>query len=203
VSWGSALLLALAACSASSGDARSPYAQDLAEAATSAKSDFVRQILEDGQVLGSEYDEAKQRHLECLVAAGVTARYTADESGRENLVVDGELTPVQTDAEFDCYEAWMGSIGEFYWAMKLNPENTDNHTLVAACLVRNGLVPTGFTGADWEEAVRQVSEIHEADSEGNDLVVQIPTMSASDLVLPGGRTMDDPDITSCQIDPWR
>ena len=203
--------LAAGACSTTDGQeavpGKGPYAAEFTEAMDVAKSDFVRQVLSDGQIEAAEYDEARQGMLGCLKDAGIEAKYIDDQStaavGGGLTILSGELTDQQRTAERTCDDQWMGPIDSLYASTRTNPQNQDMNKLIAACLVREGLAPDGFTAEDyveWYDSNVVKGEISESDPGG--MVSIQPDDLPPPQPLPGsGVTLDDPRVMTCRLDP--
>lgn len=195
----------LSGCSAGSrSESAEPYAAEFEQAIANADSDYVRQALSDGRVTPAELQDARQHVLGCLQQVGIPATYETDEYGQTGLVMVGELSSAQQAAELSCGRQWMGAIEELFNKTTSNPRNEDWNALVAACLVRKGLAPNGFTARDYREltdreAVRVDSSTMTPNENG---ISSWSTTEESPVVtLPGGARMDQPEAIRCEIDP--
>lgn len=127
-----------------------PWAADFATLYASASSDFERDALRDGQITDQEVAEARSRFGDCLAGFGITGtsfepngafRFDTPE-GRDADAVN-EL--VQT-CSHDSGEAGIGALHSW---IRRNPENLDDDTIIAACLVRKGAVDPSYSGQDF------------------------------------------------------
>ena len=184
--------------SGSSGQATNPYAAEFSEGMSSARTDFVRQVLEDGKIEESELHEAGQKVRQCIESEGISSvLYEVDEMGIPTFPTYSDITEWQLDYVQDCREQWMTPIDSLYYNMTVNPNNENFSDLVAACLVRKGLVDDpGFDGASydalWEPYTR---------SQGTGDVFFTEDDIESMPVLPGGVRMDHPDAFQCTMTP--
>lgn len=195
----------LTGCSTAPNDpAVSPYAAEFEQAIAQSKSDYVRQILADGQITTAEIQDARQHMIACLEQAGMSATYETDEYGRQNLTFAEEPSLAEEAAELACDTQWMSSIDSLYNQTTLNPKNEDWDELVAACLVRKGLVPAGFTAQDYKDLVAASSgpRVNSAPLTPNENGVSSVTVAPMPVaVLPGGVPMDSPEVMRCEADP--
>ncbi|MCL2736970.1 MAG: hypothetical protein FWD75_10165 [Propionibacteriaceae bacterium] len=180
-----------------------PYASQYAVAIHDAQSDYVRSILQSGQITSADLKDAEQHTIGCLLSAGINASYGTNEWGLDELTIMGVLTRTQSGAQQQCLDAWMGPIMQLYVDQFTNPNNQDWNTLVAACLVRKGLVPSGFTGQDYSnlmstEGMSFNSSTMAPDNTGT---YSYSSSDATQIVLPGGVSLSDPEATACTIIP--
>jgi hypothetical protein len=104
-----------------------------------------------------------------------------------------------------CTSEWDGSISNLFFVMKTNPNNEKFSDLVAACLVRQGYAPDGFTGADFEELENQASETSycsagpDPDKEPDCKIISSVTNPDPDL--PGGMKLYAPETEECRTTP--
>ncbi|MDR2973296.1 MAG: hypothetical protein LBV00_01085 [Propionibacteriaceae bacterium] len=197
------LASALAGCSAGPAvdlDAAGPYAAQFKQEYDLAQSDYVRQMLADGKVDTAELHDAQQHMVSCMADAGYTMEFKADAYGQEHesILMSHGSTPFSEeeetmawDASGVCRNQWMGLADTLYYQVQTNPNNEDWDTLVAACLVRYGLAPDGFTGKDYEEFRTSVFE-----GSAND-----PNQDGPAPPLPGGKSYSDPAVARCEVVP--
>jgi hypothetical protein len=135
----------LAGCSAPPEPAGDPYRPMVEQAAERATSEFERTVLSDYKVTRGEYEEAVARYLRCANDRGVelsTIRqagyynYTFPQSARAERIVNG------------CVRGTTELIEPIFVATLTNPNSEDLDYLIAECVVRKGLAPPGYTGAD-------------------------------------------------------
>jgi hypothetical protein len=153
-----------------------------------ADSDFVRGVLEDKVITAEEYREALQGQVTCLNDAGTDAR----------LGPGGELEiDVQPSDEImdQCWRQWDGGISGLYGNLRRNPDKLDHYELMAACFVRQGLAPEGFSGQDFHEWLLATG----IQVPGQDT----PVAPSPAPTLPGGVSWDDSRVGACYDDPLR
>jgi len=194
--------MVLAGCS-TTAQPSGPYAAEYAAAIQAAKSDYVRQILQSGHITTADMKDTEQHVVTCMKAAGIGASYVTDEWGIDGLQIVGALNSAQELAQKQCSEQWMGPIAALYINQYTNPNNEDWNGLIAACLVRKGLVPAGFTGQDYASLVNQYGTRMDSSTmtpDENGIITQ--TMAPSPpMALPGGVTLSDPAALACTVVP--
>jgi hypothetical protein len=199
--------LALAGCGASAGGEDGPppaYATQFSDAVANAKSDFVRGILEDGVIEEPEFDEAKDRVLECVKAAKIRASYRTDQFGNDVYETIGNVSDSQAGMQTECFEQWMGDVAWLHEALRVNPLNEDLDAIIAECLVRNELAAPGFTGEDYKEFTSQFSmevDTSTLDPKHFDISIDPADLPSVAPTLPGGVSNDDPRVTACVANP--
>ncbi len=226
-----ALALALAGCGGSSGPtADGPWATELRAAYAAAPTDFVREVLADGEVTSAEVQEALHRANECLAQAGEDGGWFADPN--EPTTFGTGWTPEDADpaAFFDCQCLWLGGCDDsagmdlpnLFLGLRDNPLNVPRSDLIASCLHRHDLVADGFTGNDLvelglvfelpnpdtishEEHVRLIERLnpcHTVVDHGDHLeLVEIPDCELPPRELPGGIPFDEGQALDCTLDP--
>jgi hypothetical protein len=102
--------------------------------------------------------------------------------------------------------------------MTTNPNNEDLYSLRADCLVRHNIVPSPFDGADllrmlteyfneYTDNVRITTDPVTGEDINADTGLPQPRVineSAADappLILPGGASLDSPEVNQCMISP--
>jgi len=101
-----------------------------------------------------------------------------------------------------CLDRWVGGIDWLYRAAVENPDNEDWNVLVAACLVRNGLAPKGFTGDDLAKLERQRSTEVSVTAGEEPVILSEP--ANTNPPIPGtGVLLDSVETGSCMTDPIR
>ncbi|MDR0504616.1 MAG: hypothetical protein LBG70_02250, partial [Bifidobacteriaceae bacterium] len=114
--------------------------------------DLGRQVLADGVISEQEYFDVTAQIDECFAARGYQVERKADGSMTlEDMRERGENAPVGEDAT-EC-QGIAGGIDQLYADMQRNPDNTDMNELMAACLVKGGLVDSSFTKQDYVNAM--------------------------------------------------
>jgi hypothetical protein len=143
--WAAVLLPLLVApvligCSTSSD----PYSAVVEKAARQATSDFERDVFADLRVTPAEYEEAVTRYIRCANDRGVKLTkipqagyytYEFPQTAEAGAVLE------------ECVKGTTVLIEPIYVEMITNPNREDIDDLIASCVVRKGLAPTGYSGA--------------------------------------------------------
>ncbi|MCL1900424.1 MAG: hypothetical protein FWG11_07960 [Promicromonosporaceae bacterium] len=215
-----AVALLAGACAPATGEPySSPWAAEFAEVYARAESDLVRAIVADGELTLAEMREAIAATNACFrdveVEFGVvgTVETTLAEDGLGGFTlrtghvepwhdVDQELRSAIADCEFRYWnDLWI-----LWDLIRLNPDAEDFDGLVLDCLVRNSVVPQGFTYHQFREAVDQCAFVYDHDPEH--------PLSPEELrllweqhdrdcrpQLPDGTYLDEGAAWDCQMDP--
>lgn len=134
-----------------------PWAAEFENAYATAESDFVREVLQDGQVTDLEYAEVLARFEACMTEVGITL----EPAGRGTYGYSfsrafGAERAYQR--ELECFEQHDGMAVPLYWWVRANPENLDLFEIRAKCLVDAGVVAAGFTADELREHERSFQE---------------------------------------------
>lgn len=127
-----------------------PWAAEFAQAYGQATSDLQRTILKDGTITEAEATQVRNDVVSCLEAAG----YTNVSYGAEGLNYSStsKMDPNAPDNEADrCLKDTEGPVLALYEQVRRNPSNEDEAELMAGCLTKSGLVPQGYTAADYRK----------------------------------------------------
>jgi len=147
----------LAACGTSAAEEPSadPWAEEWQRVGEEASSDYLREILDDGDVTAQEYAAASNRFVECvnqsfphLVPPPFAADWDADGlvlqygfEGPTEVVMDPG-----TDAIIEaCSQEYQGEVALLYEAQRRNPERQDWRDVAVDCLVRAELVSGDYS----------------------------------------------------------
>ncbi|HEY0218127.1 MAG TPA: hypothetical protein VGC57_17175 [Cellulomonas sp.] len=132
------------------------WAAEIAQARSEATTAFEIDALADGVVSEAEFQEVRSRLVSCLTGYGYTDVRYSDTGGLAagfppgflDVGVD-EAQRVLDEQNADCAaSSGERTVGQLYVAMRRNPDNRDEATILAECLVRRGAVEPGYTGAD-------------------------------------------------------
>lgn len=181
------LVSSLAACAVDQPVPSGPYSADFAQARQQAVTDFQRGVLKDGRITDAEFREVRQRYIDCLADAGVSAIALPDGSYQFDVAPTGE----QEKAERRCSDETIAVIEPLYYAIRVNPRNEDFSALIVECLRQQGVVQDSFTKKDWD---RFVDAFAAAQGGSETPVADLPT-------LPGGVAMDDSRVQKCSSSP--
>lgn len=121
---------------------RGAYYDEIVAAGENAASEFERNVLADGDITRSEYEEAVERFVRCAADRGV-AITPVKQGSRYSYEM---ATSADSDqVALDCSVGTTQQIESLYGELVSNPTNGDYDQLVADCLVRSGLAPEGYT----------------------------------------------------------
>ncbi|MDR2619605.1 MAG: hypothetical protein LBC29_00500, partial [Propionibacteriaceae bacterium] len=187
---------------------------EFAQAYEYAPTEFVRDVVRDGVVSAAEMAESQSRVLECIAQSGlgITAYYLDNGFGLAELTfaaAENRIDAIDKQQEIvaDCEFKWMTYIGIIYYGMMTNPNHENWDDLVAACLVRKGLVPEGFNGRDYVDMVETHRDLYDAISEcavDGCVEVRPAVEGAPPLTLPGGAPLyDNAEAQACTVVPLR
>jgi hypothetical protein len=127
-----------------------PYAAEFGRIYAGTNDELAHWIVEDSEITAGEIAELSAAYISC--AADVGLRIEIPESLWTWLM---EIPPTMTsDEAWDLLDAcetrlrWV-SVTNLYGRMKINPFNEDIFMIVAACIVRLGLRPEGYSTEDY------------------------------------------------------
>ena len=126
-----------------------PWASDIEQAYSRSDSDAAKKILCSGSITAEHVAELNETMKSCLAGVGITD-VSFDAHDRLKITVPaGFPENLMSSLEWDCEETtgWYPVVS-LYTNMRQNPNKGDVDQLIADCLVRVGLVPEGFSGAD-------------------------------------------------------
>lgn|GEM_PF-638160 len=138
-----------------------PWAAEFQDAYDRAPDEFTRNALEDGVVSELENTETVDRFFECVSAHGhEITEYRADGSFDYRVAPSsGSGDPSTADLDrahadiSECdEESGTSTVGMLFVWTHRNPEKLDENTIMAACLVRTGVVPSDYSGVDFQQA---------------------------------------------------
>ncbi len=132
-----------------SGDAVNfdgPWAEEFSSHYQRAENDFVRSVLEDGEITELEYSEVQTRFRDCLAGSGIELS-EAQAGGSQELTFPESLSTDEVHrVSSECSaESGEAEIASLYWWMRYNPQNEDQAAAVVACLLKAGSVPANYT----------------------------------------------------------
>jgi len=127
-----------------------PYAADFAQLYAESTSQFVRDVLQDGQISDAEYAEMTSNFASCLADKGITFDgFNSDGGFKTSLAPNGGDTHSIVNGCSD--SAGEAPISALYGFLHRNPENLDWETITAACLVGKGVVPVDYDAAQFSQ----------------------------------------------------
>lgn len=194
----SAALLAGAALSACSSPPeaeapRGPYAAEFERARAASVTDEQREILEDESISEEEYLRLEDRLLSCLTEAGFPAQ--RGEPGAAPAIEGDPEDPALVRAKRGCTLESIGPVETLYHSLRNNPEALPWSDVYAACFVRVGLAPEGFTG-DMLDALNEAGHDHEDDTPEEAAIEH-----GDEILIPGGGSLSSAEATACYENP--
>jgi hypothetical protein len=131
------------------------WSAEFDQARSRTTSSLDRKILADGKVTDAELSEAKSAFSTCMAGKGYQVEW-ADASEEFSVSHQGTASPdraamdAQETAVQGCDASSAAQSVSLYYRIHRNPAHRDEREIMAACLVRAGVVPAGYTGADYE-----------------------------------------------------
>jgi hypothetical protein len=126
-----------------------PWAADFTSAYRSASSDFERKALADGSISDSEFAEMENRFKTCLTSHQMTFSGFKPGGGYDFHFGGGNSGAANQAADKCSASSGLNTVGSLYFGMLRNPQKLDEATIVAACLVKKGAVPAGYSASDY------------------------------------------------------
>jgi hypothetical protein len=133
---------------------RSAWSAEINDIATTRSSDLERAILADGTITAAEVATAKEAFGACMAAYGAEVTWAADTDAHTVGYQDARAPSPELFAQMEnqqktCDQSTPMSAVSLYYQMQRNPQRQDEFSIVAACFVRKGVMPPGYTGADF------------------------------------------------------
>jgi hypothetical protein len=163
-------------------------------------SDFQKRILEDHEVTEAEYNEAEAAFVDCLSDIGVEVVIVKNDNGSSQLSYTGGDS--QNPGVQECSDKWYGAVDSLYQSVLTNPNNVQWMDAMAACFVRLGLVPEGFSASDLKPLMDPISNEYSLDADGEATVLKEADPNATPT-LPGGIALDSEQTAPCYQDPFQ
>jgi hypothetical protein len=135
-----------------------PWAAAFTQAYKSTSDGLSHRILSKGAITDADYAEVSSVFVKCMKDKGVTA--TVDGPAGEASTSD---TPNVMEAMNVC-DAIFGVVAGLHGQIVRNPQNLDENLIVAACLVRVGLVPASYTANSYAEELKTQKFSYDIDS---------------------------------------
>lgn len=180
------------------------YHSEFEQAKAGDNSPYVIEMLADDQITDAEFAEAQAMVVSCLKKRGWDATWAPNDVGQLDqlsIATYSDMSVTSPDV-IDCKAQWLGAAEWLYWSIKNNPNNEDFNGLIAACLVRSGFAPRGFTGKDLDELMAQSSTTSESESGQGDLQIeQFEDSEGSGPLLPDGSELYRPETMLCIMTP--
>jgi len=134
-------------------DFSGPWASQFTEEYIRAESDFVREVLADEKITDQELAEMRSKFTECLMGYGFTEISFEPSGGFSLKDLTGMDDELSNDRVLECSnESGESSVGALHSWIRRNPDNLDEHEIMAACLVRKGVVDPSYGAKDYTES---------------------------------------------------
>ncbi len=146
-----------------------PWASEFSEHYLEASDDFTRTVLSDGKITEQEFSEMMTKFTDCLAASSITiSPYQFD--GSYNMQFGDALTSeaaheISTNCSKKSGEDLIGSL--YSWVHR-NPAKENEQSILAECLVKRGVVSSGFSERDYSESMTSGKFPFADEKAGND-----------------------------------
>lgn len=127
-----------------------PWAQEFKDAYERSASAFEHEVLKDGKITDLELSEMRNKFRSCLESQGVT-RVSFEDNGGFSMTDPEGITSEQSTKIVETCDEESGEvrIGALHSWLRRNPQNLDEDTIMAACLVRKKAVEPGYTASEY------------------------------------------------------
>lgn len=129
-----------------------PWASEFTAEYRYTDSDFVHSVLADGKITDEELAETRERFTQCLTEYGHTD-IIFEPDGSLQFDTSTAQDPASVDEQMDeCSEiSGEAAIGALHSWIRRNPQNLDEDTIMADCLVRKGVVDASYSASDYAD----------------------------------------------------
>jgi len=143
-----------------------PWAEQLTYAYSRSTSDFAQLALADGVISDQELAEAQSRLTGCLEGLGFSEISFLKGGGYSNMPpvhlrsedVNSKATRESMELGRRCRaESGYDEVAGMYHDMRRNPENLNESAIIAACLVRSGVVERGYNAEAYKRDIANYS----------------------------------------------
>lgn len=131
-----------------------PWAGEFANVYRRTQTDFERAILEDGEISDQEIAEAKDKFRTCLSDYGFSNIVMGDD-GSFSVTNPADLDAGAAEERVSTCSVESGeqTVLALHSWIRRNPDNLDENTIMAACLVNKGVVDVAYTAEDYARDV--------------------------------------------------
>ncbi len=126
-----------------------PWATEFERAYRASESDLQRKVLADGRITDQEMSALQDGFRDCLELQSFSEVTFTDDGGFGLSAPDGWDDARVQESVTACQASTLGQVDTLYFGMQRNPAHEDEWDLMAACLVRQGLVPAGYSAEDY------------------------------------------------------
>lgn len=131
-----------------------PWAGQFETAYATADSAYERDVLRDGKVTVSEYEQTRAHVASCLGDSGYTITYDAVggfELGSEDDDYPEDFFERSDPVLRECERRWDGSVRFLHEEVRRNPDGLDEAAITVRCLRAAGLVDASYSERRWDE----------------------------------------------------
>jgi hypothetical protein len=126
------------------------WESEFEQASRHATTEFEREALADGRISDAEFAEMENSFVDCLRERNVSFGGFGPAGGYGFTPGTGTTTGEANSIADECSaSSGLNTVGYLYFAMKRNPQNLDEATITAACLVEKKVVPQTYTASDY------------------------------------------------------
>jgi hypothetical protein len=135
-----------------------PWAAEFAEAYRKSTDDFIHEILAKESITDQDYAIVSGEFVKCMANKGFKVQI--DGPGGEMTISD---LPTDEDgdranaASLECGDAGYIELCALRAQLLRNPQNLDENTIMAACLVKEKIVPKSYTAKDYVRDIEELS----------------------------------------------
>ena len=127
-----------------------PWAGEFAAEYQRSESEFVRAVLRDGTITDQELAETRTKFSECLSAHGFTnIQFEQDGAFEFKAPESADQATVEEQVKSCSADSGEETLAALASWIRRNPENQDENTIMAACLVRKGAVGPAYSAEEY------------------------------------------------------
>ncbi|MGL5828007.1 MAG: hypothetical protein ACRC0L_00375 [Angustibacter sp.] len=124
----------------------SKYYEDILRASATTASDFQREMLKDGVLTRTEYEEAINATAKCTSDRGFQLGRTLQNGVYMlSIVASGAAERVL----LECEKKYSSEVAMYFGDQLMNPDNRDGLELLVECLIHRKVLPPSYTVADY------------------------------------------------------
>ncbi|MCS4277848.1 hypothetical protein M2390_003063 [Mycetocola sp. BIGb0189] len=126
-----------------------PWADGFRSGYENARSEIERKILATGTITEQQLVESREPLVTCLASRDVTISFDSTGGSTLTSTRTSQSSPERTQIYNECVDKTGTEVDFLYWQMKRNPDNLDEFTIVAQCLVDKKKVDPGYGATDY------------------------------------------------------
>ncbi len=118
----------------------------------------MRDVLRDEQITDEELAETRERFIACFAGVGYEASEFQPDGAFSLTPPAGTSQDAVSDVHDRCSnESGESTVGALHSWLRRNPENLDESTIMAACLVRAAVVDQGYSAEQYKRDLESAS----------------------------------------------